>query len=81
MDSGEVQIGAKRITERWIWPVKGGEGRKEGQGRVVKFMEGWGWPDEGEEGQGKVEEPQMVGKGQGLLERPGRVKRARDYYR
>ena len=54
MDSGEVQIGVKRITERWIWPVQGGEGRKEGQGRVVKFMEGWGWPDEGEEGQGKI---------------------------
>ena len=41
MDSGEVQIGVERITERWIWPVKGGEGRKEGQESVVRFMEGW----------------------------------------
>lgn len=47
---------------------------------MVRFMEGWGWPDEGEEGQEKVGEPKMVGKDQGLLERPGRVKRARDFF-
>ena len=51
--------------------MKGGGGRAEGQGRVVRFMEGWGWPDEGEEGQEKVGEPKMVGKGQEELREPG----------
>ena len=72
--------GPGRGKARWIGPVKGGKSCKEGQGRVVRFMEGWGWPDEGEEGQEKVGEPKMVGKDQGLLERPGRVKRARDFF-
>ena len=57
--------------------MKGGGGRAEGQGRVVRFMEGWGWPDEGQE---KLGGPQMIEKGQGLMERPVRVKRARDLY-
>ena len=46
-----------RDKSRWIGPVKGGGGRAEGQGRVVRFKEGWGWPDEGEEGHEKVGEP------------------------
>ena len=56
--------GPGRGKERWLGPVKGDGGRAEGQGRVVRFMEGWGWPYEGEEGEEQVGEPHMVGKGQ-----------------
>ena len=47
----------------------------------MRSMEGWEWPDEGDGARGKWGEPHMAGKGQGLLKRPGRVMRAREYNR
>ena len=36
----EVQSRVERATERWIGPMKCGEGREQVQGRVVRFMDG-----------------------------------------